>query len=147
MRYYTDVIITKIIFNFLIIFTVKVFVNLMIFVISVSHFFYLIIISFELMTDQQPPQLRKPTCTFYLYLVIKVIDIKPGNHGFNVYVKVVKVEITKVPAAEGKERTIVKAVVGDSTSLANATFTDPPADHLKEGQVLAIRNGRSNVQR
>lgn len=71
----------------------------------------------------------------------------PGAHGYNVFVKIVSIEIKKVPSAEGKEKTLAHCVVGDSTSLANAVFVDQPADLVKEGQVVAIRNGRANVVR
>lgn len=82
---------------------------------------------------------------FAPHSVIKVEEIRPGEHGYNVLVRIVKVEITKAPSAEGKERTVAHCVVGDSTSLANATFVDQPVDVVKEGQVVAIRNGRANV--
>lgn len=38
-----------------------------------------------------------------------------------------------------------KVTLGDSTGLANAVFINVPADLIKEGNVVAIRNGRSNV--
>lgn len=81
---------------------------------------------------------------FCAHSVIKVEEIGPGAHGYNVFVKVVSVQTTQSPSFEG-ERVVSKVVVGDSTGLANAVFINAPAGLLQEGQVIAIRNGRSNV--
>lgn len=68
-------------------------------------------------------------------------DIQPGGHGFNVFVKVLKADSNKLPSG----RNVVTCQVGDGTALAQASFVDPPADLLKPGAVIAIRNGRSQV--
>lgn len=58
-----------------------------------------------------------------LLLVTKVKEIEKGTSGYNVKVQVVKVEreVAANPIA-GKKLTIVKAVVGDDTAVANAFF-------------------------
>lgn len=95
--------------------------------------------------DQQAPKkLTVPTCTLWLNAVIKVNEIEPGEHGYNVYVKVLKCENGKDTLA-GKK--VIYCTVGDDTAQARASFVEPPADLLKEGNVIAIRNGLSQVIR
>jgi ssDNA-binding replication factor A large subunit len=59
-----------------------------------------------------------------------------------VYVKVLKTENSKVGVAD---RNVIYCTVGDQTGQARASFLEPPADLLKVGNVIAIRNGRSQV--
>jgi len=59
-----------------------------------------------------------------------------------VYVKILKTENGKVGFAG---RNIVYCTVADHTAQARASFVDQPADLIKEGNVIAIRNGRSQV--
>lgn len=55
--------------------------------------------------------------------------------------KVLTVDNSKL----GSGRSVVTCQVGDGTALAQASFVDPPADLLKPGAVIAIRNGRAQV--
>jgi hypothetical protein len=83
-------------------------------------------------TDQQAPKkLTTPTCKKLHKSVITVDQIGPGEHGYNVYVKVLKTENSKVGVAD---RNVIYCTVGDHTAQARAS-----------GNVIAIRNGRSQV--
>ena len=74
----------------------------------------------------------------------KVADIKPGKHCYHVYAKIVEVRHTE---REGKKNTVkvAEGVLGDETAVANFKFTGEQCDMLKEGAVVAIRNGLSSV--
>ena len=71
--------------------------------------------------------------------------IKPGEHCYNVYCKVVKATHSTVPRHNGELLKICEGVVADASSSANFRFEGETADSIKEGQVIAIRNGRSEV--
>jgi len=51
---------------------------------------------------------------------MKLKDIKPGHHGYNVYVKVLKSEIQIVKDAERGDLKIAQAEVGDETGVIQA---------------------------
>jgi len=70
---------------------------------------------------------------------VKVSTLADVRNGYNVYVKVVKAEETK---PNDGATTFVRAVVADETGAANAFFKGDTAKLIKEGAVIAIRNGR-----
>ncbi len=70
---------------------------------------------------------------------IKVNSLVDARNGYNVYVKVVKTEESK---SNDGLTTFVRAVVADETGSANAFFKGDSAKLIKEGAVIAIRNGR-----
>jgi len=70
---------------------------------------------------------------------VKVRSLVDARNGFNVYVKVVKAEQAK---SNYGLTTLVKAVVADETGSANAFFKGETASFIKEGVVIAIRNGK-----
>ena len=70
---------------------------------------------------------------------IKVSSLVDARNGYNVYVKVVKTE--EVKSNDG-ESTFIRAVVADETGCANAFFKGDTAKLIKEGAVIAIRNGK-----
>lgn len=77
-----------------------------------------------------------------VYTVTTLDKIAPGEAGFNVYVKVLKAEAGKVGIAG---RNVIFCTLADNTAQARASFVEPPADILKEGSVIAIRNGKAQV--
>ena len=76
---------------------------------------------------------------------VKLSDIKPGHHGYNVYVKVLAAKPDVAKKQDQSELKIVEGRVGDSTAVINVRVVGEYADLFKVGNVLAIRNGRSEV--
>ena len=70
---------------------------------------------------------------------IKVSDLVDARNGYNVYVKVTKTEEAK--SNDGLS-TFIRAVVADETGCASAFFKGDSAKLIKEGAVIAIRNGK-----
>jgi len=70
---------------------------------------------------------------------VKVKTLVDARNGYNVYVKVVKAEQAK---SNDGLTTFVRAVVADETGSANAYFKGETASLIKEGAVIAIRNGK-----
>jgi hypothetical protein len=67
-----------------------------------------------MLTNQQAPkELTKPKCKELHKSVITVNQIGPGEHGYNVYVKVLKIENSKVGVAG---RNVIYCTVGDQTA-------------------------------
>jgi ssDNA-binding replication factor A large subunit len=77
----------------------------------------------------------------------KVKDIERGSSGYNVKVRVVKAEkeVNVITLQNGKKLTLVKAVVGDETGVADALFKLENHEIVSEGKVIAIRNGRRQI--
>ncbi len=76
---------------------------------------------------------------------VKIKDIQPGKHCYNVFAKVIKIEQSDRVNKVGEKVAVVEGVVADETSSANFKFIGDHAQHIKVGAVIAIRNGRSNV--
>ena len=74
-----------------------------------------------------------------------MIDIKPGVHGYNVFVKVSDLKIEEITRNDGSTMKIAECTVGDETAVVKARFLGDPANVLKNDEVVAIRNGRSQV--
>ena len=69
---------------------------------------------------------------------VKLNTLVDARNGYNVYVKVVKAEQAK---SNDGLTTFVRAVVADETGSANAYFKGETVPLIKEGAVIAIRNG------
>jgi ssDNA-binding replication factor A large subunit len=69
---------------------------------------------------------------------VKVSSLADSRNGYNVYVRVVKAEEAK---SNDGQTTFIRAVVADETGSANAFFKGETAKLIKEGAVIAIRNG------
>jgi len=69
---------------------------------------------------------------------VKVSSLVDARNGYNVYVRVVKAEEAK---SNDGQTTFIRAVVADETGSANAFFKGETAKLIKEGAVIAIRNG------
>jgi ssDNA-binding replication factor A large subunit len=69
---------------------------------------------------------------------VKVSSLADARNGYNVYVKVVSVEETK---SNDGQSTFARAVVADETGSANAFFKGETIKLIKQGAIIAIRNG------
>ena len=85
-----------------------------------------------------PIQLQKPVFS-------KISEIKPGVHCFNVYGKILKATHSTFDRLSGDSLKIVEGVVADGSSSAKFKFEGDNCALIKEGQVIAIRNGRSSI--
>lgn len=88
------------------------------------------------MTEQ--PTLRAPH-------FVKIESLARGRSGYNVYVKVLKATPRETETRDGQKIPMVDAVVADETGSANAFFKGDNALLVKEGAVLAIRNGVKKI--
>ena len=84
------------------------------------------------------PKLTKP-------LFIKIADIRPGQHCYNVYGKVTSAKTTDKSKVSGEKLTFVEGVIADETAAADFRFNADQAGAVKAGAVIAIRNGKSSV--
>ena len=75
----------------------------------------------------------------------KIKDIEPGRHCYNVYCKILKMTSSENQNTNGETFTTVEGQVGDETGVANFLVRGDHTKGLAEGQVVALRNGRSNV--
>merc|ERR1711862_482070 len=82
--------------------------------------------------------LRKPK-------FIKMSEIKPGRHCYNVYCTVRSLEKKDVTKYNGQVIKMAEGLVGDDTACANFRFVGDWIDKLSEGRVISIRNGRSEA--
>ena len=90
--------------------------------------------------------LRKPKCTRISYcVVVKLDQVSPGISGFNAYVKVKEVTASTVTRADGTTAALAEGTVGDDTGLIRFRVIGDSAKVIKVGQVVAWRNGVSEV--
>jgi len=82
--------------------------------------------------------LRKPQ-------FINVDSLKPGRHGYNVYLKVIDVNFEKANKADGTTLEIAEVLAGDETGVVKVRAIGENASKFTKGKVIAIRNGRSEV--
>ena len=75
----------------------------------------------------------------------KLADIRPGEHGYNVYVKVIEAEVSVAKKQDQSDLKIAQAKVGDETAVIKVRVVGEYADLFKVGSILAIRNGKSEV--
>ena len=76
---------------------------------------------------------------------IKINEIKPAVHCYNVYCTVISAKHSENTNFNGKTMKIVEGVVADETSCANYKFIGNHTEQMKVGKVIAIRNGKSSV--
>lgn len=75
----------------------------------------------------------------------KISDIRPGQHCYNVYCKVLSVEENVRVNSKGEDVKMVVGIVGDETGCAKFKFVSERAEEVKKGNIIAIRNGKSVV--
>ena len=75
----------------------------------------------------------------------KIKDIEPGRHCYNVYCQILSLKVTENQNTNGETYTTAEGKVGDETGVANFLVRGDHTKGLEEGQIVAIRNGRSNV--
>merc|ERR1711862_127545 len=76
---------------------------------------------------------------------IKIKQIKPGKHCYNVYVTIRKIENNEVTRYDGTCLKMAEGLLADDTGCANFRFVGDWVNTLQEGKTYAIRNGRSEV--
>ena len=77
---------------------------------------------------------------------IKLNEIKPASHCYNVYVKVVEAKMSKFNSLnKNNDLNVVEGKVADETSCANFRIIGEHCEHLKVGNIVALRNGKSVV--
>ena len=84
--------------------------------------------------ETKKPELTKPQ-------FVKVKELEKARSGYNVIVKVIKCSDRDIETRDGRHIRMVDAVVADETGAANAFFKGEQAKDIKEGAVIAIRNG------
>jgi len=78
----------------------------------------------------------------------KVKDLKPGVHGFNVYLKIVSLEeVQDLKRADGTSIPQIVALGGDETGVVRIRLLGENSKLLEKGKIVAVRNGRSEVFR
>lgn len=76
---------------------------------------------------------------------IKVADLQPGKHCYNIYCKVLEVSVIEKTLQRGDILKIAEGMVGDETAVVRFKLIGNHVDNLKEGSVVAFRNGKSMV--
>ena len=89
-------------------------------------------------TPKPSYKLRKPR-------FIKIDDIHPGQHCYHIFAKITKLESTESTNNNGENFTIVNGQLGDETGVVNFLLRGDHTEGLEEGQIVAMRNGKSNV--
>lgn len=72
---------------------------------------------------------------------VKVVDLLHMRSGYNVKVNIIEAHERIIDTRRGDKMKIVNCVVGDETALVNAFFKGDNTTLIKEGNVIAIRNG------
>ncbi|KAL1828749.1 hypothetical protein DCAR_0208006 [Daucus carota subsp. sativus] len=74
----------------------------------------------------------------------KVAELRPGNYGLNLTVKVVS---TKVVAqrGQGRQMRLVECLVGDETGMIIFTARNDQVDLVKEGATIILRNAKIDM--
>ena len=75
----------------------------------------------------------------------KISEIMPGKHCYHVYGKVTEVRKTQRRKNNGEGIAQVEGIIADETGCASFRFNGDQAGEVREGAVVAIRNGRSSV--
>ncbi len=76
---------------------------------------------------------------------IKVNELKPAKHCFNIFVKVIKITESERVNNNGENIKVVEGTVADETSAAEFKFVGEHTKLLQVGNIIAIRNGRSSI--
>eukprot|EP00825_Cyclidium_porcatum_P038577 TRINITY_DN4506_c0_g1_i1.p2 TRINITY_DN4506_c0_g1~~TRINITY_DN4506_c0_g1_i1.p2 ORF type:complete len:290 (-),score=72.76 TRINITY_DN4506_c0_g1_i1:189-1058(-) len=73
---------------------------------------------------------------------ITLDEIEPGKHGYNVYVKILEIEVEEI-----QKNKVYKGVCGDKTAKIKFIFPGKYDQIIKPNVVIAIRNGLSCVEK
>ena len=76
---------------------------------------------------------------------IKVSDLQPGKHCYNIYCKVTEVTHSEKTLQRGDKLKIAEGIVGDETAVVRFRLIGDNCDNLQKGNVVAFRNGKSMV--
>ena len=83
-------------------------------------------------------QLQKPQ-------FIKIKDIQPMKHCYNVYGKVLSCKTSEKARFGSEKAKFIEGVIADESSSANFSIPEEMAGAIKEGAIIAIRNGRASL--
>merc|ERR1712100_10690 len=86
----------------------------------------------------EQPKLMKP-------VFCKMSEIRAGRHCYNVYVRVVEMNVSEINKFNGETIKICDGVVGDESACANFRLVGDNIDKIKKDMVISLRNGRSEV--
>ena len=75
---------------------------------------------------------------------MKVADIQPAHHCYNIYAKIIEAKVAERDGKKGKV-SVVEGLLGDESATANFRLSGEHTTLIKEGEVVAVRNGLSNV--
>merc|ERR1711988_1419147 len=75
----------------------------------------------------------------------KMSEIRAGRHCYNVYVRVVEMNVSEINKFNGETIKICDGVVGDETACSNFRLVGDNIDKIKKDMVISLRNGRSEV--
>ena len=78
-------------------------------------------------------------------LFVKVNEIKPGKHCYNVFVKIITATESERTNRGGEKVKVIEGTVADETSAAQFKFVGEHTKLIQVGNVIAIRNGRSSI--
>ena len=76
---------------------------------------------------------------------IKIKAIQPAKHCYHVYCKILSAVPSELKSKNGKVIPVVEGVVADETGAANYRLTGSHAANIKEGKIIALRNGKSSI--
>ena len=76
---------------------------------------------------------------------IKINQLEPIKHCYNIYCQVMDVTVTKSENSRGQEQVVAEGVVADETGCVKFRLRNEHTTHIKKGAVIALRNGRSNI--
>lgn len=79
----------------------------------------------------------------------KVADLRPGTHGHNLHVKVVKAQVVvdRPRGPKGQPLKVAECIVGDETAVIVFTARNEQVDLAQEGAYLTLRNAKIDMYR
>jgi len=79
----------------------------------------------------------------------QVADLRPGTHGHNLHVKVVKSQIVvdRPRGPKGQPLKVAECIVGDESGTIVFTARNEQVDLAQEGKYLTLRNAKIDMYR
>jgi ssDNA-binding replication factor A large subunit len=76
---------------------------------------------------------------------IKIGDLKPAKHCYNLYGKIVELNLNEKVLQRGETIKVAEGLIGDETGVVRFKLVGEHCDNLKQGNIVAFRNGKSMV--
>ena len=89
--------------------------------------------------------MEKPKYTKKKPHFINIEEIQPGKHCYHIYGKIMSVEESDLNQNSGNNVKVLTGKIGDKSGVANFLLKGDHAQNLSEGDIVAFRNGKSNV--